>query len=44
MMISAKMGVITHHKYAKDTSDNMTYLFIISGAILFLMIAIIVIG
>jgi len=43
-MLSTRMDIFTHDRYAKNVPDELTYLLIISGAILFLMIVIMVIA
>ncbi len=44
MMLSTRIDAFTHGRYAKNTPDKLTYLLIISGAILFLMIVIMAIA
>jgi len=41
MMLSTRMDIFTHDRYAENIPDKLTYLLMISGAILFLMIVII---
>jgi len=44
MMLSTRMDTFTHDRYVRNIPDKLTYLLIISGAILFLMIVIMVIA